>query len=186
MVTTFLIRVDKHSPVGTNTQRTMTIENTQHQDDLPAISSTEPSPTCESNPATSHKPKRKKKKKATKTPSSDASPALPRRPGPDADRPPVLCISRNKHWKYISSYHVRPLLSHFLFHFISSLGSVAPTPPRVARVPPCPQPRPLGALPLENAHSPLSLPRARPCASTRHRQRPSHLLRPHTARPTPP
>lgn len=23
------------------------------------------------------------------------------------NRPPVLCISRNKHWKYISSYHVR-------------------------------------------------------------------------------
>lgn len=26
-------------------------------------------------------------------------------------RPPVLCISRNKHWKYISSYHVRAYFS---------------------------------------------------------------------------
>lgn len=53
------------------------------------------------------KKKKKRAKKAAKTKAiaelakvKDAE--LVRRDG----RPPVLCISRNKHWKYISSYHV--------------------------------------------------------------------------------
>ncbi|KAJ8508627.1 hypothetical protein ONZ45_g9126 [Pleurotus djamor] len=47
-------------------------------------------------------PKKKKKKRAKKAkkPSVAAASEADR-----ADRPPVLCISRNKHWKYISSYH---------------------------------------------------------------------------------
>jgi hypothetical protein len=44
------------------------------------------------------KKKKKKKKKQSKV---KETPAL------EEPRPPVLCISRNKHWKYISSYHVR-------------------------------------------------------------------------------
>jgi hypothetical protein len=46
------------------------------------------------------KKKKKKSKKAGKSKDREAKPA-------DAEpRPPLLCISRNKHWRYISSYHV--------------------------------------------------------------------------------
>jgi len=47
---------------------------------------------------TQKKKKKKRSKKSThKSPTSDAG---------NEGRSPVLCISRNKHWKYISSYHV--------------------------------------------------------------------------------
>ncbi|KAG8219328.1 hypothetical protein J3R82DRAFT_211 [Butyriboletus roseoflavus] len=73
----------------------------------PTVSPTDSSPTHETNPAErallTDQKKRKKKKKANKVASDDLSSALPRKL--DAERPPVLCISRNKHWKYISSYH---------------------------------------------------------------------------------
>lgn len=61
-------------------------------------------------PAQSKKKKKKKAKKSAKAKEASA------RCGKAADgvgeeeerdRPPVLCISRNKHWRYISSYHVR-------------------------------------------------------------------------------
>jgi hypothetical protein len=42
------------------------------------------------------KPKKSAKAKAAKAASESAQ-----------ARPNVLCISRNKHWRYISSYHVR-------------------------------------------------------------------------------
>jgi len=75
------------------------------------VSSTEPSPTRQSNPA--DQKKRKKKKKANKARSNDSSSAPAGKPIPAyAERPSVLCISRNKHWKYISSYHVSPLVSY--------------------------------------------------------------------------
>lgn len=58
--------------------------------------------------------KKKKKKKSRKS----SKPAIN---GADSQskevldeqehRPPTLCISRNKHWKYISSYHVRLLVA---------------------------------------------------------------------------
>jgi len=48
---------------------------------------------------------KKKKKKKTKK-SSKAKDAAAAKAKEDEDRPPVLCISRNKHWRYISSYHV--------------------------------------------------------------------------------
>jgi hypothetical protein len=51
--------------------------------------------------------KKKKKKKSKKPKCKDGVPVIP---GPQTipeHRQPVLCISRNKHWKYISSYHVR-------------------------------------------------------------------------------
>lgn len=55
--------------------------------------------------------KKKKKKKPKKSAKAkEAAAALKAKaldcPDPDG-RPPVLCISRNKHWRYISSYHVR-------------------------------------------------------------------------------
>lgn len=57
--------------------------------------------------------KKKKKKKARK-------PSKPKEKQAVDDeqelRPPVLCISRNKHWRYISSYHVR------LFTFFGNLS----------------------------------------------------------------
>ncbi|KAF8554353.1 hypothetical protein OG21DRAFT_1412750 [Imleria badia] len=74
------------------------------QEDLltssPTVSSTEPSPTRESKPA--DQKKRKKKKKTNKATPNDSPPG---KPTLHAERPSVLCISRNKHWKYISSYH---------------------------------------------------------------------------------
>ncbi|OSD01231.1 hypothetical protein PYCCODRAFT_1478734 [Trametes coccinea BRFM310] len=50
--------------------------------------------------------KKKKKKKAKKgTKPKDALGKAANGQDEDRDRPPVLCISRNKHWRYISSYH---------------------------------------------------------------------------------
>ncbi|TCD64395.1 hypothetical protein EIP91_004143 [Steccherinum ochraceum] len=51
--------------------------------------------------------KKKKKKKNKKSASAKAKAAdnAKSAESPDEDRPPVLCISRNKHWRYISSYH---------------------------------------------------------------------------------
>lgn len=119
----------------------------------PTASSTEPSPTRESSPT--DQKKRKKKKKANKA-SHDSSSALPGKPTPDAERPSVLCISRNKHWKYISSYHVSSLVFYpsscrlnsatLSYFFNASSGPVAPAPPRVARVPSRPQHRPHSTL----------------------------------------
>ena len=56
--------------------------------------------------------KKKKKKKPKKSAKAKEAVALKAKvqEAQDADdaesRPPVLCISRNKHWRYISSYHV--------------------------------------------------------------------------------
>ncbi|KAF5352615.1 hypothetical protein D9756_006190 [Leucocoprinus leucothites] len=57
-------------------------------------------------------PKKKKKKKPKKSAKSKeaAGPGVTRTrsqasEGESEDRPQVLCISRNKHWRYISSYH---------------------------------------------------------------------------------
>ena len=57
--------------------------------------------------------KKKKKKKAKKSTSKArqglaGNGSLANGNVEDRDRPPVLCISRNKHWRYISSYHVCP------------------------------------------------------------------------------
>ncbi|KAI1790996.1 hypothetical protein LXA43DRAFT_1013995 [Ganoderma leucocontextum] len=54
---------------------------------------------------------KKKKKKKTKKAASKAKEGTAAGNGSgngndeERDRPPVLCISRNKHWRYISSYH---------------------------------------------------------------------------------
>ncbi|GJJ13256.1 hypothetical protein Clacol_007507 [Clathrus columnatus] len=49
------------------------------------------------------KKKKKKKTKKSKSLKEDKADAKMFEP----EKPPVLCISRNKHWRYISSYHVR-------------------------------------------------------------------------------
>ncbi|KAG2115399.1 hypothetical protein BD769DRAFT_1629951 [Suillus cothurnatus] len=54
----------------------------------------------------SQKKKKKKKSKKPKTHEASDPPVKSRAvPSPDFERASVLCISRNKHWKYISSYH---------------------------------------------------------------------------------
>ncbi len=79
-----------------------------------SIMSGSSSPTLDEVPDTpmsaQNKKKKKKSKKSAKAKSGAAAKLV------DEDRPPVLCISRNKHWRYISSYHVRllfPVLSSF-------------------------------------------------------------------------
>jgi hypothetical protein len=54
---------------------------------------------------TTQKKKKKKKSKKSGKAKEVTSQAIAQEP--EAERPPVLCISRNKHWRYISSYHVR-------------------------------------------------------------------------------
>ncbi|KAG1747576.1 hypothetical protein EDB19DRAFT_1893907 [Suillus lakei] len=60
-------------------------------------------------PSTEASQKKKKKKKSKKSKiheTTDPPPVKSRMaPSPDFERASVLCISRNKHWKYISSYH---------------------------------------------------------------------------------
>ena len=53
----------------------------------------------------SQQQQKKKKKKKTKKSKTKGTPDVDAR-ATDDERPPVLCISRNKHWRYISSYHV--------------------------------------------------------------------------------
>ncbi|KAH9854356.1 hypothetical protein C2E23DRAFT_913496 [Lenzites betulinus] len=57
------------------------------------------------DPETQAESKKKKKKKTKKSTKAKDSAAGGKGAGADRDRPPVLCISRNKHWRYISSYH---------------------------------------------------------------------------------
>jgi len=56
---------------------------------------------------TSQKKKKKKPKKSAKAKEAAATAAAKVQCPTDPGRPSVLCISRNKHWRYISSYHVR-------------------------------------------------------------------------------
>ncbi|THH01208.1 hypothetical protein EW026_g1458 [Hermanssonia centrifuga] len=50
-------------------------------------------------------PKKKKKKKAKKSSKTKGASDTNKPADENEERPPVLCISRNKHWRYISSYH---------------------------------------------------------------------------------
>ncbi|KAG6332196.1 hypothetical protein ID866_6898 [Astraeus odoratus] len=64
------------------------------------------SPELSVRPAAQKKKKKKKSKKSATKDGSGAGPGqLQTDSTTDAERPSVLCISRNKHWKYISSYH---------------------------------------------------------------------------------
>ena|ERR1700761_4132622 len=66
-------------------------------------------------PGAQKKKKKKKPKKSASAKARDAAAATANAKADEAERPPVLSISRNKHWRYISSYHVCPLLLFFLF-----------------------------------------------------------------------
>ena len=55
---------------------------------------------------TSSTPKKKKKKKSKKSSKSKDEPNAKPLTEDDEPSPLVLRISRNKHWRYISSYHV--------------------------------------------------------------------------------
>ncbi|OBZ68453.1 hypothetical protein A0H81_11549 [Grifola frondosa] len=62
--------------------------------------------TIVSEPLNAQKKKKKKRgKKSAKTKETSDVTATNVEGDADDDRPPVLCISRNKHWRYISSYH---------------------------------------------------------------------------------
>lgn len=50
--------------------------------------------------------KKKKKKRSKKTPTSQNTTIEARTDATSNEGRSVLCISRNKHWKYISSFHV--------------------------------------------------------------------------------
>jgi len=86
--------------------------------------------------------KKKKKKKPKKSAEAKEAAALKAKAQEAQDvedaesRPPVLCISRNKHWLYISSYHVGTIVAVLFPYFIlkSFSGSVAPTPSRALRI----------------------------------------------------
>ena len=63
--------------------------------------------TPDAAPATQKKKKKKKPKKSAKAKEAAAQKSKANTPTVEqGTRPPVLCISRNKHWRYISSYHV--------------------------------------------------------------------------------
>jgi hypothetical protein len=61
-------------------------------------------------------PKKKKKKKPKKSTKSKGEPNVKPLSEDDEPGPLVLRISRNKHWRYISSYHV-------CLHHLASLSS---------------------------------------------------------------
>ncbi|KZT73437.1 hypothetical protein DAEQUDRAFT_703895 [Daedalea quercina L-15889] len=65
--------------------------------------SVSPEPVLE-DPHSQQQQKKKKKKKSKKSKAKETNGAVKARAADD-ERPPVLCISRNKHWRYISSYH---------------------------------------------------------------------------------
>lgn len=71
---------------------------------------------------TQKKKKKKKSKKSAKAREGAATAASKAQTQDDEDdsedRPQVLCISRNKHWRYISSYHVRVIHLRVTFIFL--------------------------------------------------------------------
>lgn len=86
--------------------------------------------------------KKKKPKKSAKAKEAAAAAVKEKTQEPEDGRPPVLCISRNKHWRYISSYHVCDLfdVSTYEAHLIS--GPMAATTYRTVRFITCAESRP--------------------------------------------
>ncbi|EGN93766.1 hypothetical protein SERLA73DRAFT_172052 [Serpula lacrymans var. lacrymans S7.3] len=77
-------------------------DNPQISTPPPSNNSDELSPTNENALVQTQK---KKKKKKSKKPKAKESPSGAPTADVERDRASVLCISRNKHWRYISSYH---------------------------------------------------------------------------------
>lgn len=65
-------------------------------------------PLPESSPHTQKKKKKRKSKKSKAKEGVDVEEGKSELKIQEAEKPQVLCISRNKHWRYISSYHVSP------------------------------------------------------------------------------
>lgn len=74
-------------------------------------------PEADHTDSVAQKKKKKKPKKSAAAKAKDAAAKKTAVTGEAEGRPSVLCISRNKHWKYISSYHVR--LLNFLLKVLS-------------------------------------------------------------------
>ena len=70
---------------------------------------------------TTQKKKKKKKSKKSAKDKEAASKAKAQDVLDTEGRPPVLCISRNKHWRYISSYHVRRTVGEPKFKYSTLL-----------------------------------------------------------------
>ena len=69
-----------------------------------------PEPGSKTQPSSSSSKRRRRRQRIRRTKKPKASqgtPAANNAREVDDERPPVLCISRNKHWICISSYHVR-------------------------------------------------------------------------------
>ena len=85
---------------------TQSVTPSQSGEVSPLIEDDEPLPPELVASGTQKKKKKKKSKKNVKA--KEAVAKAKAQEVPDADgKPSVLCISRNKHWRYISSYHVR-------------------------------------------------------------------------------
>lgn len=75
-------------------------------------------PEADHTDSVAQKKKKKKPKKSAAAKAKDTAAKKAAESGEAEGRPSVLCISRNKHWKYISSYHVR--LLNFLLKVLST------------------------------------------------------------------
>ncbi|EIW87174.1 hypothetical protein CONPUDRAFT_134458 [Coniophora puteana RWD-64-598 SS2] len=71
----------------------------------PVLANSPLSPSPDDAASTTSKKKKKKKTKKAKSKQGGSGSDASKQHTPDTERPPVLCISRNKHWRYISSYH---------------------------------------------------------------------------------
>lgn len=92
-------RAVQHVPSTNPSMTSETLTATPREDDtIPVLEDTTTTP------------KKKKKKKSKKSAKSKGEPNATLVTEDDEPGPLVLRISRNKHWRYISSYHVcRPL-----------------------------------------------------------------------------
>jgi hypothetical protein len=107
--------MDKSDNIAPATNISQTLDNAAP--DGPGPGGTSPTldaidiePDADTLPVAPKKKKKRKPKKATpKASESQTATVKDKAPEPSGlnGRPPVLCISRNKHWRYISSYHVR-------------------------------------------------------------------------------
>ncbi|PFH49061.1 hypothetical protein AMATHDRAFT_148545 [Amanita thiersii Skay4041] len=114
--TTLVPESDEAVPSSSDTDDMITVVSepitpfTMSGDSSPVLLEHEPLPS-ESVMTTNQKKKKKKKSKKhakAKEASTAAAAAAAKskvQETSDTDRPPILCISRNKHWRYISSYH---------------------------------------------------------------------------------
>ncbi|KAH9926427.1 uncharacterized protein B0H18DRAFT_1166506 [Fomitopsis serialis] len=117
-----------------------------------------PEPALDDPGSQQQKKKKKKKSKKPKTKETDTAPtanATAKARAADEERPPVLCISRNKHWRYISSYH-----GPWLQLPLELLDGESPAaPPSPTSLFPNPRPRDRGFASLGD-HSPPDSPQS--------------------------